>query len=325
MTGNRVAPAILIAMMLSSIVSDSLGAVSDASHHLLTEACFTMNRDENDDIKTMKLYTHVERIKNELSDRGMLHSEFIDPIALNDIDSMHYLGNSAVECAILALKLESSSRVLDIGSGFGGTARFLSGTSNCTTTALELQRDIHGMGKYLTKKCRLDKNVKHECGDILTIDLDQLGGGISSYDGVISFLAFLHIPDKANLLKKCASMLKTGGTLFVEDFYCRSPFSEDETKSLAENVYAFDLPTREDYTSQLEASGFHNIHFVEKSLEWTTYVNERVTNFVSNRRRFEDVHGEPTYLSLLHFYEAVAKLFSGQNLGGVRIIATKKR
>lgn len=94
--------------------------------------------------------------------------------------------------------------------------------------------------------------------------------------------------------------------------------------SLAENVYAFNLPTQEEYISQLEASGFHSIQFIDKSLEWTTYVNERVTSFVSDRKRFEDVHGEPTYLSLLHFYEAVAHLFSATNLGGVRIIAKKK-
>ena len=78
-------------------------------------------------IKTMKLYTHVERIKNELTDRGMLQSEYIDPMTLNEIDSMHYMGNTAVEDAISTMKLDPSSRVLDIGSGFGGTARFISG------------------------------------------------------------------------------------------------------------------------------------------------------------------------------------------------------
>jgi hypothetical protein len=115
--------------------------------------------------------------------------------------------------------------------------------------------------------------------------------------------------------------MKPGGTLFVEDYYCRSPFSEDEAKSLVEDVYAFDLPTRDEYISQLEASGFHHIQFIDKSSEWTTYVQERMTKFVSNKSQFEEIHGEPTYLSLLHFYEAVAKLFSSQNLGGARIIA----
>lgn len=276
---------------------------------------------ERDSIKTMKLYTNIERIKNELAARGMLQSEFIDPIALSEIDSMHYMGMSAIKASIAALKLKPSSTVLDIGSGFGGTARILSESSKCRTTALELQRDIHEMAEYLTKKCRLDNLVTHVSGDIILLDPNELGGGISSFDGVVSFLVFLHISDKASLLEKCAKMLKPGGTLFVEDFYCRSPFSEDEAKSLAKDVYAVDLPTQDEYISQFKASGFHNIQFIDKSSEWTTYVQERVVKFVSNRNQFEDIHGEPTYLSLLHFYEAVAKLFSAQNLGGVRIIA----
>ena len=50
---------------------------------------------------------------------------------------------------------------------------------------------------------------------------------------------------------------------------------------------------------------------------------DRVAAFIANRSNFEKIHGEPTYLGLLHFYEAVMKLFNGKNLGGVRIIAEK--
>lgn len=280
--------------------------------------------EDADNIKTMKLYTNVDRIKNELASRDMFKGEIaIDPIALSEIDSMHYLGNSAIKDAVVEMQLDSSSTVLDIGSGFGGPARVLSSLSKCATTALELQADIHQMAEYLTKRCNLENHVKHELGDILTSDLDTLGGGLSSFDGIVSFLVFLHIPDKKLLLDNCAKMLKTGGTIFFEDFYCRSHFSEAEVNSLAKDVYANDLPTREEYISHLETCGFHNIQVIDKSSEWTTYVNERVEAFTANRYQYEKVHGEPTYLSLLHFYYAIAKLFAAKNLGGVRIVAEK--
>jgi len=274
-------------------------------------------------IKTMKLYTNVERIKNELASRDLLKSGSIDPILLSEIDSMHYMGNDAVEDAAVAMNLDSSSRVLDIGSGFGGPARVLSASSKCNTTALELQSDIHQMAEYLTKKCILDNLVKHEMGDILALDLDELGSGLSSYDGIVSFLVFLHITDKPTLLENCAKMLKPGGIAFIEDYYCRSQFSEEEVKSLQNDVYTAGLPTKEEYISHLEAAGFRNIQFIDKSSEWTAYVHDRVAKFIGNRSKFEEVHGEPTYLSLLHFYSAVEKLFSAQNLGGVRIVAEK--
>ncbi|KAL7538552.1 hypothetical protein ACHAXR_008637 [Thalassiosira sp. AJA248-18] len=275
------------------------------------------------DIKTMKLYSNVERIKNELSSRGMLKSEFIDPIALSEIDSMHYEGNIAIEDAVVAMKLGSSTRVLDIGSGFGGPARVLSEKSKCSVTALEMQPDIHEMAEYLTRKCNLNNLVKHELGDIQTLDLDKLGGGLLSFDGVVSFLVFLHISDKGSLLENCAKMLTLGGFVFIEDYYCRSQFSDAEVKSLSEDVFCKDLPTREGYISYLQASGFCNIQFIDKSSEWTAYVTDRLEAFIANRDNFEKVHGEPTYLSLLHFYNAVATLFLGKNLGGVRIIAEK--
>ena len=283
------------------------------------------NNGESSSIKTMKLYTNVERIKNELTSRGMLkENEPIDPIVLSEIDSMHYMGNSAIEDAAATMKLDASSTVLDIGSGFGGPARVLSYMSKCTTTALEIQPDIHEMAGCLTKKCQLDNLVKHEVGDILALDLDELGGGRSSFDGIVSFLVFLHIPDKKSLLENCFKMLKPGGLFFVDDYYCRSPFTDAETKALADDVYAKELPTKEEYISHLDASGFRNIQFIDKSSEWTAFVTERLEKFKNNRPNFERVHGEPTYLSLLHFYSSVAGLFLGRNLGGVQIIAEKK-
>ena len=45
-------------------------------------------------------------------------------------------------------------KVLDVGSGFGGISRVLCSKSKCKSTALELQKDISDMAKYLTKKCR---------------------------------------------------------------------------------------------------------------------------------------------------------------------------
>lgn len=275
-------------------------------------------------IKKMKLYTHVGRIKNELAARDMPECDTIDPVALSEIDSMHYMGNSAIEEAVTTMKIDSSSRVLDVGAGFGGPARVLSFLSKCNITALELQTDIHEMGEYLTKRCNLDSLVKHELGDILTMDLENLGSGLSSFDGVVSLLVFLHITDKGLLFNKCAKTLRSGGSLFIEDYYCRSPFADAEVESLSDNVFCRDLPTREEYISHLQAAGFHNIQFMEKSSEWTAYVTDRLEKFVGNRPDFEKIHGEPTYLNLLHFYQAVAELFLGQNLGGVRIVAEKK-
>ena len=277
----------------------------------------------NDDaIKTMKLYTHVERIQREVKSR--FGSEAIDPIALSEIDCMHYEGNDAIEDVIQAIKLNSSSKVLDVGSGFGGVARVLSAESKCTTVAMELQSDIHNCAEDLTKRCNLSDLVKHVEGDVLNYDLSKLGDGPSTFDGLVSFLVFLHIPDKLSLLNSCANMLKAGGTLFVEYYYRRSSFTDAELESLSTDVFCQDLPTQDEYIAALESAGFDNIQFIDKTKEWATFVKGRLAKFEGNKETFISSHGEPTYASLHYFYKSVVTLFVGGNLGGVRIIASKK-
>jgi len=279
--------------------------------------------DGDDGIKTMKLYTHVERIQREVESRFKSES-IIDPIALSQIDCMNYEGNDAIQDVIQSIQLNSSSKVLDVGSGFGGVARVLSALSECTTVAMELQSDIHQCAEDLTRRCNLSELVKHVQGDILNYDLNKLGDGPSSFDGLVSFLVFLHIPDKVSLLNNCANMLKAGGTIFVEDYYRRSSFTDDELKSLSTDVFCQDLPTQEEYIAALESAGFDNIQFIDKTEEWTSFVAGRLEKFEGNKESFISFHGEPTYTSLHDFYKAVSTLFAGGNLGGVRIVASKK-
>jgi cyclopropane fatty-acyl-phospholipid synthase-like methyltransferase len=299
---------------------------SAESAAISTKAIMNSSQDapnDDDAIKTMKLYTHVERIQREVEFRFGSAST-IDPIALSEIDCMHYEGNDAIEDVIRAIKLNSSSKVLDVGSGFGGVARVLSAQSKCTTIAMELQPDIHHCGEDLTKRCNISDLVKHVHGDILNYDLNKLGDGPSTFDGLVSFLVFLHIPDKLSLLNNCAKMLKTGGAIFVEDYYRRSSFTAAELKSLSTDVFCQDLPTQEEYISALETAGFDNIQFIDKTKEWTAFVTDRLATFEENKETFISSHGEPTYTSLHYFYKSVVTLFAGGNLGGVRIIASKK-
>ena len=274
-----------------------------------------------DAIKTMKLYTHVDRIKTELISRNMTSP--IDPIALSEIDSMHYLGNTAIQAAVDILSLDSSSRVLDVGSGFGGVSRMLSNLSGCQVTALELQQDIHELGQDLTKRCNISERVKHVNGDILDPTTKEMLGN-EFFHAIVSYLVFLHIPDKNALLDVCTRLLKTDGSIFIEDFYCKAPITDLEVESLASDVFSKDLPSREQYISQLEMVGFHNVQFIDMTSHWTHYVTTRLDQFVAAKESFVAIHGEDAYCGLLHFYTAVATLFNGGNLGGVRIIAHKK-
>ena len=271
-----------------------------------------------------RLYSDIERIDNELRERGVAAGAPLAAPQLFAIDSLHYEGDAAVEAGIASCGLTAASAVLDIGAGLGGPARFMAHTAGCRVCAVELQADVHAKGRELTQRCGLDALVSHVCGDILSCDLSGLGDGPGSFDAVASWLTFLHIPDKHALLTSCAAMIKPGGALYAEDFFARGAFTPAEERSLSADVFCKELPTRQEYIDTLTACGFVDIVFEERTEPWTEFVDDRFRKFELGRERFVRVHSEATYDSLHHFYSAMRALFRGGNLGGVRISARKK-
>lgn len=304
----------------------------DADEHIQPQA-----------IKTMRLYSNTDRIEKEFKEAGFTPSDHIDHTILSRFDSMHYLGNSAVQCA-LDIKAQTTTtttskqplKVLDVGSGFGGPARYMavSDKFDCSVIALELQTDIHKKAVELTSRCNLSQQITHVNGDILKgmpmcEDNDDANDNLdipNQYDLLTSWLVFLHISEKDLLHHKCAEKVKAGGAIYIEDFFKKGDFSNLEEDILQRDVFCdgTTLLTREGYIKSLEEAGFENITFVDMTKLWTEFVNLRKATFISGKERYTRVHGLQAYESLLIFYGAMTTLFDAGNLGGVRVHGTKK-
>ena len=83
------------------------------------------------EIKSMNLYSQVDRVFNDLRAAGIADDAPVDVATLSQFDQYHYFGTDAVDEAIAAAAVSESSRVLDIGSGLGGPARYLADRTGC--------------------------------------------------------------------------------------------------------------------------------------------------------------------------------------------------
>ena len=267
-------------------------------------------------MKSMKLYDKVERIENELRARGLADGAPLRVADLTPFDQYHYHGTAAVDAAIAALAIGPQSRVLEVGAGIGGPARYLAETTGCQVTALEIQPDLHAMGVRLTERCALQRRVRHVCGDILEAPFD---GG--AFDALVSHLVFLHIPQRARLFTACRAALTPDGRIYVEDFTKRREPAPEQWAALKEKVYCSYLPTLGDYVAQLEEAGFTELAVEDLTESWTAFTAERLESFRAARARHIRVHGPEITAGLEDFYATVAGLYAEGVLGGLRAVA----
>ena len=215
-------------------------------------------------MKGMRLYDRVERIHNELAIIDISNAAPLTVEQLTPFDHYHYFGAEAVDEAIVALGLSQGMRVLDIGSGIGGPARYIAARSAAHVTALELQPDLHALAADLTKRCGLAHLVEHRCGNIL----DGLG---ETYDAVVSFLCFLHIADRKRLLAACRDVLAVGGGMYIEDFAKRREPTGDEAAVLEIKVQCPVLHSPIEYDAQLRAAGFVDVYVEDVTSQWSAF------------------------------------------------------
>jgi cyclopropane fatty-acyl-phospholipid synthase-like methyltransferase len=265
-------------------------------------------------MKAMKLYHHVERIHNELARMDIDDAAPLSVEQLTPFDQYHYLGTDAVDEAIAALGLRPGMRVLDIGSGIGGPARYIAAASGAHVTALELQPDLDSVGAGLTERCGLGRLVEHRCGDIL-------GGVGQTYDAIVSFLCFLHIADRQRLLTSCRAALEPGGAMYIEDYAKRRAPTEDEAAALQVKVQCPMLPTPGEYDAQLRAAGFPDVQVEDVTSQWTAFTAERLADFRAAQPRNVSVHGPDIVAGLDDFYATVAGLFETGVIAGLKILA----
>ena len=235
------------------------------------------------DIKSMKLYNKPELVTalhRRLAAKGIAKGP-VQFSALNEFDLNLYRGTEALEKAVADIGLQTTSRVISIGSGLGGPARYVAGTSGCQVLACELQGDLHGTAQELTQRAGLTKVVHHIHGNFMDISQHLQ---LSAYDGIMSWLTVLHFDDRPMLFRRCYELLRPGGVFYAGDFFETGKFTPEEARVLREDVSCPSLySSTSAYKSDLEKAGFKVTVVEDVTQSWKDYTHQRYNSFKADR------------------------------------------
>src|SRR6266581_3457005 len=92
---------------------------------------------------------------------------------LAPLDQFHTRGILATAELANSAGLGPSTRVLDLGCGIGGPARYLAATFGCKVTGVDLSPDFIDAASYLTARCGLSDRVKFQAGDALHLPFED--------------------------------------------------------------------------------------------------------------------------------------------------------
>ena len=273
----------------------------------------------NNDIKTMQLYQRPTRILADLRAQGLGVGAPLTVEALSRFDQLHYHGTDALDVAISECGIHGGESVLEVGSGWGGCARYIANKTGTRVTAVELQSDYDQIARDLTARVTLKGCVEHVNADFLDLDLPE-----KEFDHAASWLALFHIPHREAYLGKLHHTLKPGGFLFVEDLYLIQQPDPDEADDFQQHLRPGSLIDREAYFAALKHAGFDVVHLADMTADWTDFTVTRLQAFRDARSDYEAVHGREGYATIEIFYTKMAGYFARGLVGGVRFAAVRR-
>ena len=162
-----------------------------------------------------------------------------------------------------AVSLTPQTGVLDLGCGYGATARYLAANYGCRVTGTNISEKELELARARSREAGLDSLLTFEYGDFHNLPYPD-----DSYDVVWSQEAFLHAADKNAVLSECRRVLKPDGALIFTDILVRRDTPDADRARIYDRVKSPDMWDLPDYRSALAALGLA----VTREEDWSQHV-----------------------------------------------------
>lgn len=143
------------------------------------------------------------------------------PDDLKAVDEFHTGGLEATEALLEPLGVSKSMRVLDLGSGIGGTARFIALRYGAQVTGIDLTPEFVETASTLSARVGLSDATQFHVGSVLDLPLED-----RSFDLVTMIHVGMNISDKRRLFAEAYRVLQPGGRFALFDIMLRDPDGE---------------------------------------------------------------------------------------------------
>ena len=178
----------------------------------------------------------------------------LTPADLAPVDELHIRGREAtVELAELA-RVDANMHVLDVGSGIGGSARYLASEFGCRVTGIDLTPQYCEVATALAKLVGAGGLTEFRCASALDMPFDD-----DTFDLAWTQHVQMNIQDKPRLYREIARVLRPGGRFVFHDILAGPAGPPHFPVHWANEPALSFLITPDELRKLLESSGFNTL------------------------------------------------------------------
>lgn len=237
--------------------------------------------------KIINNYKHgslLDAIESALKKMGKSTSDAtIDLLA--PVDEFHIGGRLATESFADQLGFTANERVLDVGCGLGGSARYFAHKIGCKVEGIDLSEEYIVTGNTLNSWVHLQDKINLTHGSALELPYPD-----NTFDGAYLLHVGMNIENKNQLFKEVARVTKPGATFGIYDVMQTGNGVLTYPTPWAPDAEISHLATPDQYKSYLIKNGF------EVQIE--NYRKEFALNFFHSMQEKMAQAGGPPHLGL---------------------------
>ena len=198
----------------------------------------------------------------------------------NDRDTVDEAGLRTVErIASMIQGLGPSARVLDIGAGHGGSARYLFRQYGCHVACLNLSEEQNSRNRALNARdsCSLAINVVDGSFEDIPVTDD-------SFDVVWSQDAILHSTRRRQVFAEVGRVLRTGGQFIFTDPMQGDSCPPEALQPILDRVHLDSLGSLREYRAMLSELGFEELEFADLTPHLATHYGRILEDLLANEQ-----------------------------------------
>jgi sarcosine/dimethylglycine N-methyltransferase len=185
-----------------------------------------------------------------------------------ETDSIFDASYRTVQKLASMLTLTESTKVLDIGAGYGGSARYLAKNSGCHVDCLNLSEVQNERNRHKNQEQGLADRL-----EVINGNFEAIPSSEQQYDVVWSQDAILHSGNRRQVFEEVYRVLKPGGEFIFTDPMQSDDCPEGVLQPVLDRIHLDSMGSFGFYSKTAEEVGFEKIQIIEMNEQLVNHYN----------------------------------------------------